>query len=323
MCYDAPCCARSDRCCRGRCGKVRALALRSPFLGFLTYAAYVALFSGALVGFGFLVSLSVDGRANNIAAFNAANAAWPAAAPAFFNLTVRVSGTGGELVLPHTLAPDDYPDAAGIDRPTVNIHYTTTSPGGRPIAARGFVEGASTTLSLLVERAATPGVVASSSFSVPLFAVDRGKNSITYKCLASICVTVGDDLTVLSGCAIGDGYTKHQLSGCDSNRESSFTIPIDVRSEADPYVKAMRVTAGSLRFGLTMAEKALVGGLLLGVCVVLLAAACARTGQLAPPPPFMTSALSSPASPPPLFIAGAAVIDTTPKAGAQMTRMYV
>lgn len=243
-------------------------------MGAALYAAVVIICLGAATGVGFLLSLSVDGRTANVNAFNAASAAWPAAAPAFEGLTVFVVGSApSALELPPSTDPDSYPDAAGLDLPSLSIHYTATSTATAPIAPRGYADG--TIEALVVSVNGTLSYV-----HVPLFATstgDHGKKS--YKRLGSLCITVSPDRAVTSGCAIGDGYLKWQLVDCNFNDFVTFTIPIDVRSEADPYVKAMRVTGGSLRFGLSQAEKALIGGVLLGACVVLLGAACSRIGQ--------------------------------------------
>lgn len=277
-CYQL-CCARSDRCCLGRCGKLRGLAIRRPGVGVVFWIAFVLLTAGVFTGFGLIVSLSVDNRSTNVNAVNAAIATWPASASAFRGLVVNVTGDGGLLVLPASAAADSYPDADGLHLPIAdNIHYAATSPAGVPIASRSFNADEKTSVIVSINGTLT------TIDNIPLFRVERSNKKTTYKRLSSLCFTVNAQRVVDGGCAKDDGWISNAWQDCDPNIAASFKIAIDVRSIDDPFVKAMRVTAGTLFFGVSQRDKAIIGGVLFGVCCFLFLSMCgSMTGPPAPP----------------------------------------
>lgn len=255
---------------------MRGLSIRRPCAGGLYWVAFVLLAAGALTGFGFLVSLSVDGRTANVTAFNSAVAGWPAVASSFRGLVVNITGDGGLLALPASTSADSYPDTEGLDVPiTDNIHYTAQSPGNAPIQGRSFNSEEKTSVTISVNGTRT------TIDNIPLFKVERSDKKTTYKRVSSLCFTVNAQRVVDGGCAKDDGWTSPAWEDCNANCFSSFKIVIDVRSGDDPFVKAMRVTSGSLFFGVSQRNKAVIGGVLFAVCSFLFFAMC---GSLMGPP---------------------------------------
>jgi hypothetical protein len=230
-----------------------------------------------LTGVGFLIALSVDGRSANVNAFNAAVVQWPTYAASFRSLTVNVSGDGAGVVpLPAVTTEDSYPDASGLNLPIAdNIHYAQTTPAGSPIAGRSFKDGARASLLFSINGT-------TSAETIPLFKTERKDKSTNYYKLGSLCFTVDSRLIIVGGCSKGDGWTPNEWQSCGSNDYVGFNIYVDVRSDSDPFVKAMRVTSGTLFFGVSQRDKAIVGFVLTGVCAfIFISLCCSMRGSAA------------------------------------------
>ena len=134
---DESCCL-PDRCCGGNSGRIRLLCRRKCCVSSLVITLVLLEAISLLIGFGFLISLSIDGRKQNIDAFNLVVSEWPSYAPAFMGLNVSILGNGF-LQLPTVTKPDIYPDTEdGVQLPTINIHYSTTSISAIPIPSQFF-----------------------------------------------------------------------------------------------------------------------------------------------------------------------------------------
>ncbi len=279
----ARCCARSDaRCCRG-CGRLRGLTLRKPCSGFWLYVFFVLNTCTFLTGVGFLLALSVDNRSANIKAFNAAVASWSqSSAAAFSNLNVTIRGDR-TLALPASTSVDSYPDVDGLSLPVpVNMRYAATGAASAPISARAFNSGAQTTLTTSINGTTSTSTVTLFSTTT---STSNGRTTTKNHRLSALCFTVDAAQLVTGGCAPDDGYVAATKTECGSECAGSvaFNIPITVRSDADPYVKALRMTGGKLFFGVSQVVKVVVGSVLAGVALLFHAFACARLRRSPPP----------------------------------------
>jgi hypothetical protein len=282
---NSPCCVRNDRLCCGSCGRLRRLTTRRCCLGCWLYVYFTLLVVAFLIGAGFLVSLSVDGRQKNVVAFNDASAAWPTAAPRFSGLIVSIKGDSpgnATLSLPAVTTADSYPDSDGLNIPSVFIHYAAaTGSSSVPIAARKFNRDASVNLFVTISSISSPNGT-TTMLPVSLFSKDNR--------LSALCFTVdafsSPPFKVSGGCAAGDGQDSTAFKGDKSG--TTFAVYIDVRSEADPYVTAMRVTRGSLFFGVSQIVKAIVGGVLTLASLILYAASCMRLHRTPEPEPVIS-----------------------------------
>ena len=292
-----PCCARSDPCCMGQCGRLRGLALRRPCCGGWLYIYFVLVVCMFLTGIGFLIALSVDGRKANVDAFNGAVSAWPPIASTFSGLRVSISGdgAGGSLLLPANTAPDAYPDAAGLTLPTVAMHYQANALPTAPLAARAYANGAMASVVVNISGTLSP-------WTIPLFtktsSTENGRQKERYYRLQALCFTANANNQATGGCAPGDGWVPQLMTSCGSSDFVNFQgITIDVRQENDPYVKAMRVTKGTLQFGVSQDVKIIVGAVLTALGLLLHLGTCACIRGPAAPSPQHTYILGAPLEP--------------------------
>jgi len=109
----------------------------------------------------------------------------------------------------------------------------------------------------------------------------------TYRVLSAICIVVNPAATAspiqneaAPGCAAASGSYPGGVSPfaytttATQPALSTLSVPVRVKSSADPWVTAMRITSGSMSFGLTVAQKQAIGGALLGVGVVWTVLVC-------------------------------------------------
>jgi len=242
-----------------------------------------------LIGLGFLISLSIDGRRQNIDAFNLAVAEWPSHAPSFMGLNVSISGSTGSLFLPAITVPDQYPDTDdGIKLPTINIHYSTTSTSSFPIPPQSYAEGATVSLSLNISG--TLSSISPRLFQTRSRSVSNGKSSRSetyYIRLSGLCVTIWPSFRSTDGYGCSPDQSVASYKEFNKNDFVSFDVPIDVRSIYDPYVKANQLTGGSFFFGVSMMNKVIVGCVLFIIGSVCLYFTNAAIGKL--PSPFIPS----------------------------------
>jgi hypothetical protein len=254
------CCCLPDRCCGGNSGRIRLLCRRKCCVSGSVITLVLLEAISLLIGLGFLISLSIDGRKENIDAFNLVVAEWPSHAPAFMGLNVSILGNGF-LQLPAVTKPDSYPDTEdGVQLPTITIHYSTTSISAIPIPSQFFSEGASIPLTLNING--TLSFVSPRLFQIRTRSVSNGKSSRSetyYTRLSGLCFTIRPSFqsTENSGCSPDQSYTTYKEF--NKNDFVSFEIPIDVRSIYDPFVKANSLTGGSFFFGVSMVNKLIVG----------------------------------------------------------------
>jgi hypothetical protein len=267
---------------------MRGACLRKPDKTFWGYLGFVLAAMYFIVGVGFLLALTDDARGKSIATFNAASSAWPPIAAAFSNLKANVTGDAGvpDGFLPLQASTDApfYPDTAGLNIPTVNMHYVGS---GSLTRGRNFNTGEQTTFLFNVEgvpSSVSPALFTEGTASIHSKGSD-GKDSTTtvktYNCLSGLCVTVNAARAVVGGCSREGGQTSY--TSCDPNAFHSFSLTMDVRSESDPYAVAIRLTGGKLDFGITQLIKLIVGCVLAGFFGALFAACCVRVHFTLPP----------------------------------------
>ena len=251
-----------------------------------------------LIGIGFLASLSINERGDKLATFNAAVKAWPAKSTAFAGLSVTAvapSYPTGAANLTLLTNVDSYPDTDGATLPTTGLHY-----GGASLALQagpsGFLgAGSNRRVDFTITPPGGGAPVISQRWPV-LFKQTSEKNSgnnggdhPVYWHIVSICAVVDASFQVVGGCALDASSGSAELCGMARMEQASvgMTIPVDVRSIDDPYVVAMKLTNGTLQFGITLLAKAIAGGVLLGVGLLLFTSACNIIAATPPPEPFM------------------------------------
>ena len=294
-----------DGWCCGSCGKLRGVALYSgSCVGTIAYIAFIFAFFSAPTGAGFLIALAANPRADAVAAFNAASTAWPNASRAYANLSgVAVTGSGGTLALTAVTSPDVFPDTAdGVIVPSVGMHYFAAEQAdGAPIAGAGYSSGAITSGNLTAAAALSQW--SASLFTSTQTCQSDGPNSnhmsctTKYRCLSALCFVLDANLSFTGGCALDRTSNSLAVSGqdtCDGSGFVSFTgTGVDVRFAADPYIVAMRMTNGSLNFGLSQAAKLVVGGTLLGIAILVFAIGCPLLAAQPPAPADMDTAVAA------------------------------
>jgi hypothetical protein len=279
MCCEKRACAANDFCCFGNWGKLRRRHLSTKGVE-LYYIGAVVFIVMTLIGLGFLVSLVQDGRSENLAAFNAAVAAWPGYAEAFAGKTVTYTNfnnpASGTLIAYPMTTPDSYPDTDGANMPTVNMHYISGATGSFPIPSQSYVDNAKTNIIVNVDNV-------TSLVTVTLFETTSRTSTSnghthtekSYKCAQSICFVAGPTGSIIDGCALDNGANANtQMRSCDPSQTFVFVGNIDVRSYADPYAVAVRVCGGNLDFGVKQAVKGIIGGVLFGLGIFFFAALC-------------------------------------------------
>jgi len=308
LCCASPCMCGPRSCdgwCCGSCGKLRGVALYSGCCaGTIAYIAFALAFFLAPTGAGFLIALASNPRADVVAAFNAASTAWPNASRAFANLSlVAVTGSGGTLVLAAVTTPDVFPDTAdGVIQPTVGMRYfAAQAADGGPIAGADFSSGATTSGSLTAEAAVSPW--SASLFTSTQTCQSDGPNSnhmsctSKYRCLTAVCFVLDANLSLTGGCALdrtSNSLAVGSQDTCDGKGFVSFAgTGVDVRFAADPYVVAMRLTNGSLNFGLSQAAKLVVGGTLLGIAVLVFGIGCPFLAAQPPAPADLATTVAA------------------------------
>lgn len=269
---------------------MRGACLRRPDQTFWGYVGFVVVALYFIVGVGFLLSLTDDTRGRNIASYNAASSAWPPIAAAFSNLTASVTGDagapGGFLPLQASTVAPSYPDTAGLNIPTVEMHYTGS---GSLTYGRTFNKGETTTLLVSVDgvlSSVSPALFTEGTSSIHSKGSD-GRDSTTtvktYNCLSGLCVTVNAARAVVGGCSTDGGQTSY--TSCNPSAFHNFSLSLDLRSESDPYAVAIRLTGRTLDFGITQLIKTIVGCVLAGFFGALFAACCVRVRYTLPPAP--------------------------------------
>lgn len=285
---DESCCL-PDRCCNGNSGRIRLLCRRKCCVSSLVISAILIESISFLIGLGFLISLSIDGRKQNIDAFNLVVAEWPSHAPSFMGLNVSISGNSGSLLLPAITVPDYYPDTEdGVMLPTINIHYATTSTPSIPIPPQSYAEGA--TVSLSVSISGTLSSISPRLFQTRSRSVSNGKSTRSetyYTRLSGLCFTIWPSFRSTDGYGCSPDQSVASYKEFNRNDVVTFDIPIDVRSIYDPYVKANQLTGGSFFFGVSMVNKVIVGCVLFIIGSVSLYFTNAAIGKL--PSPFIPS----------------------------------
>lgn len=272
------CCCLSDRCCGGNAGRLRLRCQRSCCSGLLISSAWIASLASFLIGLGFLIALVRDGRKENVDAFNAAAAAWPARAAAFSGLAVSVSGAGGVLTLPAVTAPDYYPDSDGLNAPAVNMRYHADATGSTPISVPSplaFSGGLKAALTVSVNGVASPYTATLFRSETKCCGDKCASQCTSYFRLSGLCFAAddADGFKLAGGCGAeskpGSPNPATFASMAQSDR-TSFDIPVDVRSTADPYVTAMVTTSGSLFFGVSQRLKVSIGASMFVIGALLL-----------------------------------------------------
>lgn len=269
---------------------MRGACLRRPDQTFWGYVGFVLVALYFLAGVGFLLSLTDDARGRSIATFNAASSAWPPIAATFSGLTANVTGDagvpGGFLPLLASSVAPSYPDTAGLNIPTVNLFYTGSGP---LTSGRKYNKGETTTFLFNVDgvlSSVSPALFTEGTSSVYSKGSD-GKDStttvVTYNCLSGLCVTANAARAVVGGCSPEGGQTTYK--SCDPNAFHNFALTMDLRSESDPFVVALRLTGGKLDFGITQQIKIIVGCVLAGFFGALFAACCVRVRYTLRPAP--------------------------------------
>lgn len=219
-----------------------------------------------------------------------------------------MTGSGGALVLAAVTTPDFFPDTAdGVIVPTVGMHYYAVQlENGGPLAGTGYTPGATTSGSLTASRSGSPAAI--NQWTANLFTSTQscrsdGPNSnhmsctTTFRCLTNLCYVLDANLSLTGGCALD--HTSNSLAvgsqdTCDGSSYASFTgIGVDVRFDADPYVVAMRMTNGSLNFGLSQAAKLVVGGTLLGIALLIFGVGCPLLSLQPPAPADQATAVAA------------------------------
>ena len=285
--------ARHDACCGGYRGRCRNTC-RTRHCCVSSFVWLSVIFNPAMIaiGIGFLASLALDVRASNIAAFDAAVKSWPNASLAFNGLNISVAAptypAGAASPLLQTRV-DDYPDTDGVAAlPTFGLHYSGASV--TLSAPRGYSEGATQDISFSITPPGGTPVV--SRISPVLFKSNtetdgNNRQRTNYWRLSSVCVIVDRAMRVVDGCAFDPASGSVAFGGLSKmGRDSTvpMIIPLDVRSVDDPYVIALRLTNGSMNFGLPQTAKIIVGGVLLGLGLLFLSAACNIVAHTPEPP---------------------------------------
>ena len=292
------------------CGELRELSkfvFRAVCCLFLVGPTLIA------AGIALLSTAAVDGRGNGVGAVNSAAAAWLAAGGglgAFANRSYVLASSGGQpLALGSTTAPDSYPDADGLSQAGATTQsYLSTASAGRPFPAQSFSPGAIVSATLTGSATTTfpvqPFALTTASFTCPQkqSASDcnnarcpggyvSGSTCSTYYALTGICLVVTPETDALdaAGCApqgafsyggASSGLTRFAYTAYSSSlaAQAAFaTAAVRVRSNKDPYYVALKVTGGSLSFGLTTAAKASIGSAMLIVGIAITIAVCAGT----------------------------------------------
>ena len=277
-------------------------------MGAIAYIAFTLAIFSAPTGAGFLIALAANPRADSVATFNAASSAWASASRAYANLSnVAVTGSGGTLALVAVTAPDVFPDTAdGVIVPTVGLHYYAVQTSGGPIAGASYSSGAMTSGNETASRGAGPPAVnpwTASLFTFTQSCSSDGPNSNhmsctkTYYCLTALCFVLDANLSLTGGCALdrtSNSLAVASQDRCDGNGYVSFAgTGVDVRFADDPYVVAMRMTNGSLNFGLSQAAKLVVGGTLLGMALVIFLIGCPCLAAQPPAPADHATAVAA------------------------------
>jgi hypothetical protein len=286
---DESCCL-PDRYCCGNSGRLRLLCRRKCCLGTVVITLLVFEIFTFLIGLGFLISLSIDGRKNNIETFNAAVEKWPSKALSFVGLNVSITGTGGTLLIPPVTIADTYPDIAdNVILPTVSIHYQTIATQTTPILSPlSFSDGAVVSLSLNING--TISIVSPKLFLTRTRSVSNGKSTRSetyYVRLSGLCYTILPSLYTSSGSGCSPDGSESLYTPFNKDDITTFNIPIDIRSIYDPYVIAMALTGGTLFFGVSMIMKVIIGSIMFSIGSITLYLTHIYISKL--PAPFLVS----------------------------------
>ena len=268
-------------------------------------------------GIAMLVSTSVDDRGNEVSVVNSAATAWLAAGgglSAFAGRTYTFSSTGVPLVPASTTTADTYPDSNGLSQAgaATQYYFSTGQPfaaqtfnqyGTAPVTFTGTIPGGSpTSLTFSAQVYGLSSVPCNSGQSAtdcqrtkcPSGAATGSPLTCnTYYALSAICLVVTPETNALdaAGCApqgafsapgsFSSGLTRYSYTAYASQTTAqaalSAPMPVRVRSNKDPYYVALKVTGGSLSFGLTTAAKASIGSAMLIVGIAITIAVCAGT----------------------------------------------
>jgi hypothetical protein len=185
------------------------------------------------------------------------------------------------------------------------MRYFATESGGSPVAGAGFSSGATTSGAETAARGGGPAVInqwTTSLFSSTQSCHSDGQNSnhqsctTTNRCLSALCFVLDANLSLTGGCAVDRTSNSLSIGGqdtCDGSSSTFAGMGVDVRSAADPYVVAMRLTNGSLNFGVSQAAKLVVGGTLLGVALLIFGIGCPFLAARPPAPVDAATAVAS------------------------------
>ena len=301
-----------DSCCCGQCGRSRTICHRNCFAGLLVYMFLFISFAATITGIVFLGLTASDTRANSISTFNAASTVWPNTSLPFAALVSVAAGgnPGSESALVRSTAVDSFPDTAdGVIVPTVGIHWGSTFEIFSP---RGFSLDTTVTLTVTSNNGTDPPRV-SQAGGLHLFAKktttsgsgSSQRTTTTYYCLTSICAAINDAGQITEGCASDENTGSAAIAGlstsnCGSDVYRSFSVPVTVRSNRDPYVVAMQETGGTLQFGLSNPTKLVVGVSLLVCGVVIFSTLCICISRMPKPQPYIFA--GAPGLPPTAFV---------------------
>ena len=239
----------------------------------------ILLFLGPLlIGIG---QTSFNGpREGALSSYNAASAAWTGGGYSQFLgqsfVLVGPNGSSARLPLAPSTSADSYPDSAGASTPAQTVRYfarTAISAAFNSAAAQTLMPGGSAVQPATYFPLTSPVTCPSSgpcdsacagTFIAPSSCTQYFR--MTGVCLVVVPSTGALDLAGGPGCSplgplTGRGVVGAGANGLgmfaytgsatqpDRNKSNAATFNVIVRSAADPFVAALRITGGSLNLG--------------------------------------------------------------------------